>query len=86
MNRAQRLEQILLSHGGSATLGQILEAVRWDGGLAYKTTAAISELREELQRRSPSKTIVWKRGKTPSEGVYSIVELVDHDQRLLRFA
>lgn len=71
-NRAERLEEILASYGGEANLGQLLEAVREDGGLAYKLTNAVSELREDLQRRSPPKTIRCHKGATPSQNLYRI--------------
>lgn len=73
MNRSQRLRVIFRRFDDSPTLGQLIEATREDGGLAYKLTAAISELRDELEASQPMETVVWRRGKTPSQGVYTIL-------------
>lgn len=71
-NRSQRLERILNSFGGKAYLYQILGEIREDGGLAYKLTAAVSELRDDLKLRTPSMTVGFYRGKTPSMNLYQI--------------
>lgn len=76
-NRAQRLERILDSYGGRAYLYQILEAIREDGGLVYKFTAAVSELREDLKFRSPAKTITCYEGDSPSMNLYVIEPLLE---------
>lgn len=71
-NRAQRLEAILRSYGGRATLGQLIEATKADGGLAYKLTASISEAREMLRLNNPPQTIAFYKGPTASENLYVI--------------
>lgn len=71
-NRAQRLERIINSFGGKAYLYQILGEIREDGGLVYKLTAAVSELREDLRTRNPAKDIVCHKGETPSMNLYAI--------------
>jgi hypothetical protein len=79
MNRADRLESILKERGGRATLGQLIWAVRNDGGLAYKLTAAVSELRERLELSQPPLSLRWTRGPTPSEGIYEIIKAENGD-------
>jgi hypothetical protein len=74
-NRSQRLERILRSYGGRATLGQILSEIREDGGLVYKFTAACSELREDLKLRN--QTVVCHKGPTPSQNTYAIEPLLE---------
>jgi len=71
-NRAQRVIYIIRSYGGRATLSQLIEATKADGGLAYKLTAAISEARDLLKFESTPLTIVCYKGKTPSENLYVI--------------
>jgi len=71
-NRAQRLEAIIRSYGGRATLAQLIEATKQDGGLAYKLTAAVSEARDMLRLSNPPQTIVCYKGKTPSQNLYVI--------------
>jgi hypothetical protein len=69
-NRAQRLERILDAYGGRAYLSQILDEVREDGGLVYKLTAAVSELRDDLKLRTPALTVTCYKGKTASQNLY----------------
>ena len=76
-NRSQRLERILRSYGGKATLGQILSEIREDGGLVYKLTAAVSELREDLKLRTPAQTVVCHRGQSPRQNTYTIEPLLE---------
>lgn len=71
-NRAQRLEFAIRSYGGKATLRQLLDWVREDGGLVYKFSASVSELRDELKLRTPPMTVVCHKAKTPGENVYAI--------------
>mgnify|MGYP001611612565 CR=1 FL=1 len=80
-NRAQRLEMALRAYGGKATLAQLLDWVRSDGGLVYKFSASVSELRDELKMRSPAMTVVCHKGKTQGENVYSIEHLLELFQR-----
>lgn len=72
VGRGKRLISILKRFGGTATLGRILNAIRNDGGLVYKFTAAVSEARDILF--DEGKTIKMFRGKSPSKNLYKIVE------------
>ena len=77
-NRAERLYAILKRHPKGITLGQLIVLTLRDGGLIYKLTAAISELRKTLELNTPSRTIHWQRGETPSKGLYKIVYFNTH--------
>lgn len=80
-NRAQRLERILRSFGGKAFLYQILGEIREDGGLVYKLTAAVSELRDDLKLRTPSMTVVCHKGDTAGMNLYAIEPLLELFER-----
>lgn len=80
-NRAQRLEEALRAYGGKATLSQLLDWVRNDGGLVYKFSASVSELRDELKMRNPPMTVVCHKGETPSLNIYAIEPVLELFQR-----
>lgn len=83
MNRAERLFVILQRHGGKATLGTILDEVREDGGLAYKFTASVSELRKQLEAENLPRTVLCERGKTASLNTYEIVQAERVDGKIV---
>jgi hypothetical protein len=83
MNRADRLEEILHVHGGKATLDTILKAIREDGGLVYKFTAACSELRARLRKHG--KDLVCHQMGRPSLNIYEVVDLPKDGQLGLGF-
>jgi hypothetical protein len=74
VNRALRLEAIIRAYGGSASLDEILQTAtsRGDKSLKHRFTNAVSELRLDMKLRTPAEALVWKRGKTPGQGTYTI--------------
>lgn len=96
MNRALRLEKIIRYHGGSTSLAQIIRSIEvrmtnnldeedargWKG-LRHRFSAAVSELRADLESRTPMESLLWTKGKTPGKGLYSIVPAERKDGKVV---
>ena len=73
MNRADRLEEFIHVRGGKVTLGKIIR--EGHSSFSYKTTQAVSELREKL--KSQNMTIICEEHRErPTDNEYKIVPLI----------
>jgi hypothetical protein len=76
-NRAQRLEEVLVSMGHKATLGCLILEIEARGymDVRHRFSAAASELRADLRTRPVPHDLRWTRGATPALGLYEIIKL-----------
>ena len=73
MNRASRLEEFIHVRGGRTTLGEILR--EGHSSISYKTTQAVSELREKLKVRNMT-ILCEEHRERPTDNEYRIVPIV----------
>lgn len=66
MTQCEKIVDFIRSRGGSATLGELLDAGRFDW--AHKLTARISDL------RARGINIICQKGDTPTKNLYILKE------------
>lgn len=72
MTHGEQILNYLKTHGGSATLGELLDAGRYSFG--HKLTARISDLRKQ------GHTIICEEGPNPSQNIYRLTEKQPENQ------